>query len=323
MTTAPRIGYALRLGDSDAKSLAKALDKAQAKPVDLVELPLFEMNLMLGGRIRREPLAEMKRVCGGRSLSYSVHAPIAINLMDHPGRMAMHLDILKASIEITAELGARHMVMHTGICANGSRAEIDAAYGRQRAALSEAAGIAAGHGVVVCVETLPVERAETHTALPSRLAYELAQIGHPNIRCCLDVSHAYINCGFHGRDLLEELTPLAPFAEHLHLHDSFGRPNDVRTVSRAERIAYGLGDLHLPLGWGSIPWEAVFGELDLPKSPVLMLELPPPHADELDNCIATMQTWRAKLAARGASQVASERAISRRALRTASSTREA
>jgi len=297
MTAAPLIGYAVRAGDPDPKSLAKALDEAEGKPVDLVELPLFELNLMLGGRIRREVLAELRKVCGGRALSYSIHAPIAINLMDHPGRLALHLDILKASIEITAELGARHMVMHTGVCAHGSHAEIDAAYERQRAALAEAAGIAAEAGVVACVETLPTERADLHTALPSRLAYELAQIDHPNIRCCLDVSHAYINCGFHGRDLLEELTPLAPFAEHLHLHDSFGRPNDIRTVSRAERIAYGLGDLHLPLGWGSIPWNAVFSELDFPKSPVLMLELPPPHAEELDNCVATMQEWRAKLAA--------------------------
>ena len=295
---ASQIGYAVRAGDPRPSSLKKALDTAETKPVDLVELPIFEMDLMLGGHIRREVLSELQRVCGGRSLSYSIHAPIAINLMDHPGRTALHLDVLKASIEITAELGARHMVMHTGICANASRAEIDAAYERQRAALEEVAGIAAGHGVVVCVETLPTDRAETHTALPSRLAYELAQIDHPNIRCCLDVSHAYINCGFHGRDLLAELTPLAPFAEHLHLHDSFGRPNDVRTVSRAERIAYGLGDLHLPLGWGSIPWEAIFSELDLPQSPVMMLELPPPHAEELDNCIATMQAWRAKLAAR-------------------------
>lgn len=293
---APQIGYALRAGDSRPKALQTQLDTAEAKPVDLVELPIFELEVMLGGRIRREVLSELQRVCGGRSLSYSVHAPIALNLMDHPGRAAPHLDVLKASIEITAELGARHMVMHTGICPNGSRAEIDAAYERQRAALSEVAGIAAGSGVVVCVETLPTDRAEMHTALPSRLAYELQQIDHPNIRCCLDVSHAYITCGFNGRDLLAELTPLAPFAEHVHLHDSFGRPNDVRTVSRAERIAYGLGDLHLPLGWGSIPWNAIFSELNFPKSPVLMLELPPPHAEELDNCIATMQEWRAKLA---------------------------
>jgi len=295
---ASQIGYAVRAGDPRPSSLAKALDTAETKPVDLVELPIFEMELMLGGRIRREVLSELQRVCGGRSLSYSVHAPIALNLMDHPGRLTLHLDVLKASIEITSELGARHMVMHTGICPNSARAEIDAAYERQRAALEEVAGIAAGHGVVVCVETLPTDRAEMHTALSSRLAYELTLIDHPNIRCCLDVSHAYINCGFHGRDLLEELAPVAPFAEHIHLHDSFGRPNDMRTVSRAERIAYGLGDLHLPLGWGSIPWNAIFSELNFPKSPVLMLELPPPHAEELDNCIATMQEWRAKLAAR-------------------------
>lgn len=296
MTDAPQIGYAVRAGDLN--SLAAALDMAETKPVDLVELPIFELDFILGGRIRRDLLAELRNICGGRALSYSVHGPIAVNLMDHPGRLGLHTDVLKASIEITAELGARHMVMHTGICANGSHAEIGAAYERQRAVLSEVAGIAAGHGVVVCVETLPADRAEVHTALPSRLAYELTQIDHPNIRCCLDVSHAYINCGFHGRDLLAELAPLAAFAEHLHLHDSFGRPNDMRTVSRGERIAYGLGDLHLPLGWGSIPWNAIFSELDLPNSPVLMLELPPPHADELDTCIATMQEWRAKLVAR-------------------------
>ncbi|RIA55122.1 sugar phosphate isomerase/epimerase family protein [Dichotomicrobium thermohalophilum] len=296
--TAPQIGYALRAGDPSPKALEAQLDTAETKPVDLVELPVFELALMVDGRIQQGALDELKSVCGGRALSYSVHGPIAINLMDHPGRSALHLDILKASIEITAELGARHLVVHTGISSNGSRAEIDAAYERQRVALEEVAGIAAGSGVVVCVETLPMERADRHTALPSRLAYELKLIDHPNIRCCLDVSHAYINCGFHGRDLLEELAPLAPFAEHLHLHDSFGRPNDIRTVSRAERIAYGLGDLHLPLGWGSIPWNAIFSELDFPKSPVMMLELPPPHADELDNCIATMQEWRAKLAGR-------------------------
>jgi len=296
--TAPQIGYALRAGEPHPKALEKQLDMAEAKPVDLVELPAFELALMVDGQIQRGVLNDLKSVCGGRGLSYSMHGPIALNLMDHPGRTGLHLDILKASIEITAEVGARHLVIHTGICETGSRAEIDVAYERQRVALDEVAGIAAGHGVVVCVETLPMERADKHTALPSRLAYELTLIDHPNIRCCLDVSHAYINCGFHGRDLLEELAPLAPFAEHLHLHDSFGRPNDVRTVSRAERIAYGLGDLHLPLGWGSIPWEAIFSELDLPKSPVLMLELPPPHAEELDNCIATMQDWRAKLAAR-------------------------
>ncbi|MFP3921222.1 MAG: sugar phosphate isomerase/epimerase family protein [Dichotomicrobium sp.] len=297
---APQIGYALRAGDSRPKALEKMLDQAETKPVDLVELPLFELALIAGGRIRRQALDELKSVCGGRGLSYSVHGPIALNLMDHPARTALHTEVLKASIEIAAEIGARHLVVHTGICDNAPAAELDAAYDRQRAVLSGIAGTAASQGVVIVVETLPTERADMHTALPSRLARELETIGHTNIRCCLDVSHAYINCGFHGRDLLAELAPLAPFAAHLHLHDSFGRPNNIRTVSRAERIAYGLGDLHLPLGWGSIPWDAIFSELALPKSPVLMLELPQEHADELDACIATMHEWRAKLAARAA-----------------------
>ena len=68
---------------------------------------------------------------------------------------------------------------------------------------------------------------------------------------------------------------MAPVSGHMHLHDSFGRPTTVRKFySDAERVAYGMGDLHLPLGWGAIPFETLLpGKPFLPGT-VMIVELP-------------------------------------------------
>jgi sugar phosphate isomerase/epimerase len=35
----------------------------------------------------------------------------------------------------------------------------------------------------------------------------------------------------------------------------------------------GIGDLHMPLGWGDIEWEAIFAELEFLPDTVLMMEI--------------------------------------------------
>ena len=43
--------------------------------------------------------------------------------------------------------------------------------------------------------------------------------------------------------------------------------------NESEDISYGLGDLHLPIGWGSIPFEEIFNVLEFPKGLILNLEI--------------------------------------------------
>jgi sugar phosphate isomerase/epimerase len=97
---------------------------------------------------------------------------------------------------------------------------------------------------------------------------------------------------FRGMDYLDALRAFAPCVNHLHVHDSFGRPStEARFYSHAERIAFGMGDLHLPMGWGDIPWETILPELTFRPGTVMIVELPPRHLAELDACAETARRF--------------------------------
>lgn len=69
---------------------------------------------------------------------------------------------------------------------------------------------------------------------PEVLVRIFEEIGNPQIRCCLDIGHAYFN----GRDvsLNRWIDVLKNYIGHIHIHDNHGNH-----------------DQHLPLGQGSIP----------------------------------------------------------------------
>ncbi len=287
--------------DPNFEKLRRNLDEAASLGVEFVELPLFAMDVIAGGRVLTGQVERLKGATAGRGVGYTVHGPIAANFMDPPDRVARHLAVARATIEIAAELGAVHLILHTGSVRADSDADIEAAYGAQRRTLAALGDFAAQHGIVLAIENVFVSEPERHTALPSRLAAEIAAIGHAHVRACLDFSHAFITATAQGANVLDEVRALAPYAKHLHLHDSFGDPARLWTVSRSERMAYGLGDLHLPLGWGSIPWDEIMRTLTFQPDVIFNLELPPPYWFMLGDCIAQMRRYReAYLAAQAA-----------------------
>jgi sugar phosphate isomerase/epimerase len=74
---------------------------------------------------------------------------------------------------------------------------------------------------------------------------------------------------------------MAPVAGHLHVHDGFGRPQGFfQGYHPQENTALGIGDLHMPLGWGDIAWEAIFSELEVLPDTVLMMEIGARYAAE-------------------------------------------
>jgi sugar phosphate isomerase/epimerase len=125
-----------------------------------------------------------------------------------------------------------------------------------------------------------------------KLAQVIAEIDHPQVCGTLDFSHAYIMTTFRGMDYREALRAFAPWTNHLHVHDSFGRPTTMGGFyTHAERIAFGMGDLHLPMGWGDIPWEAILPELPFRPGTVMIVELPPRHWAELESCADTARRF--------------------------------
>ena len=158
--------------------------------------------------------------------------------------------------------------------------------------LREMGDVAAGYGVKIAVENLFIENARDYTPDPVRLAKEIAAIDHPHVCGLLDFSHAYIMAQFRGTDYLETLQAFAPAVNHLHVHDSLGRPTSIGGFYRfAEQIAFGMGDLHMPLGWGDIPWDAILPGLPLRPGTVMIVELQERYWAELEQCAATARRF--------------------------------
>jgi sugar phosphate isomerase/epimerase len=52
-----------------------------------------------------------------------------------------------------------------------------------------------------------------------------------------------------------------------------------------------MGDLHLPMGWGDIPWKTILPELRFRPGTVMIVELPPRHLAELESCAETARRF--------------------------------
>jgi sugar phosphate isomerase/epimerase len=150
----------------------------------------------------------------------------------------------------------------------------------ERDALRALADIGARHGVRLAVETLWVFDRGQYTATAARLAEEIRTIDHPFVCGTLDFSHVYLYSTFLGLDFRAQVEAFAPVTGHLHVHDSFGRPKLTPMYAPSEELAFGLGDLHLPLGWGDIPWGEILPGLAFQDGTAFIVELPPHFADE-------------------------------------------
>lgn len=269
--------------------------------MEAVELPTYDMDIVVAGNIRQSPLKILKAACRGRQVTYTVHGPLAINFFDELSRLGRHLEVMKASMEVAAEVGAVHYVVHSGIMPAQPTDAIEEAYARQREWLAKAGDIAADLGLLVCVETMFGGREmQMHASTPSRLAAELTAISHPNVWATLDFSHSYLRLTALGGNYVEEIRTLAPFAKHLHVHDSFGRADDMWTFTVGEKLAFGHGDLHLPVGWGDIPWDPLMAECVFPDGAIFNIELQKRYWHAAKECVDATKA----LAARARTRIA-------------------
>jgi sugar phosphate isomerase/epimerase len=283
-----RIGYTLWPANFGLLDPGPFLDEAEELGVDTVEIPLFACRLIADGAILEPTMRIFEGSMQGRRLGYSTHALLSINLMDAPELLELHEKLARACIEVTARLGARNMVLHCGMAKDASKDALEAAYARQRDSLARLGDFAARHGVLICVETIwSFDGRET--ALPGRLAAEIRAVGHDAVRATLDYAHSALQCDLKGADLMTEIAEIAPLSHHLHLNDCFGTVREGAASLQGEALAYGSGDLHLPLGWGSLPWEKLLTEPAYPNEVILNDELHPTYWCALGDDVAEMR----------------------------------
>ena len=188
------------------------------------------------------------------------------------------------------------VVLHTGMFAGKTtQAEQDRLYEQQRNCLSRLGDFARNHGCQICVENVYYWN-EQHTATPQELAQELRLIDHPHVCATFDFGHAALNLEDVGDLFVEEAAQLTPLSKHLHLHDNFGLRNRTSCYTLGEELAFGEGDLHLPLHWGDIPWDRL-ATLDYPEDPLFMIELNPKFWREGQQMVDDTRAWAQQIIA--------------------------
>jgi sugar phosphate isomerase/epimerase len=83
----------------------------------------------------------------------------------------------------------------------------------------------------------------------------LEPIAHPHLGITLDLGHLHLTSAAYGWSALDEIAAVLPLLRHVHAHDNFAKMR--RGPRYNSELPNGIGDLHLPMGWGSIPWAEV------------------------------------------------------------------
>ena len=270
-----KIGFTLKPNNGNILDFEKQLNDLEEIEASSAEIPLYELDVISGKKIIKDELNLLNKTIHNSSLQFSIHGSMSVNLLDEE-YLSDHLVVLRKEIEVCSALNVHVLVTHfghTSIEVSKNHKKYKDLINIQNEEYFKMAEVAKQNGVKLCIENIFPYTNLHFTALPSEISKNISEINHPNARTTIDFSHAYINCNLRKKDLISELETMVPFTEHLHVHDSFGKFKTMYTYIFPEDITYGQGDIHLPLGWGDIPFEKIFSSLNIKKDIFFNFEL--------------------------------------------------
>ncbi|QND54356.1 sugar phosphate isomerase/epimerase (plasmid) [Phyllobacterium sp. 628] len=286
-STISAVGFCTYTGKGNFDTLEKSLHQIADLGANAAELSLYGEEIVSGGRIIPGRLERLTQITNQFDLRYSVHGQIVSNFMDRE-----HLDyqkaVVRAMLELCNSVEAGILVHHSGNAKMPAFSRIPDLDKMERDALAEMAEVAKGYGVRIALENIFAVTDAEYRQTPAQVGETVCAVGSPNVCGLIDFSHAYIESTRLGLDWREQISAMAPVTGHLHIHDSFGRPYSMtKFYHPAEATALGIGDLHLPIGWGDIPWEEIFEELTFLPDTMLIMEITGERfANEQADCLA-------------------------------------
>lgn len=272
-------GFNTGMADGDLSRLDARLAHMVAIGCTGAEITAVGLDAVVDCRLIPDRVAQLREIMARYDLAYSMHAPIAINLMDEA-----HADIMQraamVSMELAAEIGAKVVVLHPGRVPPKAWVDRRAAlYQFEVDQLRPVADRAQALGVQIAYENISpnpqvIAGQETSYSLdPALLAEQLERLNHDAVMACLDISHAQQGAVLWGFDMLAACKTLGPWIGHIHFSDSTGLPATFPTGSRNEQHFFGVGDMHAPKGYGQVDFEALAGVLRVCADTRVVIEI--------------------------------------------------
>jgi len=285
------ISINVKLINGSLVALKNVLGKVKKANFDVVELPLHGLDVIVGGKIRNKRLKEIKNILKSYPFNYCVHCPESLDLMNLK-EIETEKAILKSSIEFLYEIGAHILVYHPG----RYKSEIEILLRKQkrlnqreserlkkieRDILKDFSSTLKEANVVLCMENARPfigEKGYTYAEDIEGLVKQVKKIDDENIRIALDFGHAYLSTNFYNKNFLTTISKVKPYLKHLHLHDNFGYPSYFQEKDQNLLIVNGRGDMHMPPGWGKIPFKKAI-QLLSPAGCFFIIELRPRYLE--------------------------------------------
>ena len=287
------------------EGLGRELSRLANLGYNAAELNPEYLDCIFGGRLHRPQAERAAEACrpfvalpGQRpakgQLALSAHSPAVLDLR-HPSMPALHQQILLATVEFGAMVGARLVVVHFE-----QRSDDPVLETQFRRAIETAADLAGWHSIVLGVENIEVERAECVVEF-------VEELRHPHVRMTYDFGHDFLASAHFGYDFLTSVRSIAPLAAHAHLSDNFGQFDLARlgdftlykAIPQRNLNVSGLGDVHLPLGWGTLPYhdamQAFAAARPDPYSGILLGEHRRAFAEADADVLARLRQFAARL----------------------------
>ncbi|NSW89277.1 MAG: sugar phosphate isomerase/epimerase [Firmicutes bacterium] len=245
------------------EELPGALKLAAKYDIDCIELTPELGPVLIGGSLNLKVLKTIKSILSDFPFGYTVHCPGMQNMRDL-NNLEMQHDIFRAGLDFTKEIGGMVYVAH--FSQKSEDESVEKVFEEGMAKMADYAGKV---GVVIGVENIEIERVEPVLSL-------IRRINHKNLQMTFDFAHSFLASKYYGYDFMESVKQAKPYIKHVHIHDNIGLYDPDRLVNKQrslkERLTVGRGDLHLPIGWGLIPYDKVFDVLKDSYNGVYMLE---------------------------------------------------
>lgn len=227
---------------------------------DYVEISPQDVGAIINARLNPDNTHKVREVLKFHNLKATVHAPDHLNLRNEKN-FEVQKQVFKSCVDFAQVIDAHVLVYHIGRANPVDWVEWHEEPVRRKEieALKELCDYAGSKGVQVCVENLEMCSAE-------ELLEVVTAVGKENIGITYDFGHAFLFynyfCGYGEKGekkFLQSIKDILPYLRHTHIHDNFGRFNPNSEQERyVDQLAFGEGDLHLPIGMGRIPYQQIF-----------------------------------------------------------------
>jgi len=282
----PGVGY-MSTATGLESALSKQLDFLKESRLETAELYPGRLDLIRNGMLNEKECSSVLDVLSSYNFTYTAHAPYKTNLAS-PSTLEISEKIAKSCIDFCAKAQAKILVLHSGYITSDNEASESESLEFLSDSVRRIAEYARGSGISIGIEN--GELGPTHLCRRIDWLVDVVKsIDMDNVGITFDFGHAYISAAYYQFDYLKAVEEALPYIIHAHVNDNYGRYDPLSPHDTNHDLNFGYGDLHLPIGWGTLPYKDVLGLVKGTYDGIYVLELRPRYREYYQQSIAKLR----------------------------------